>query len=88
LGREATFGGCIDNEDDFAFVFGERDGLAFLVKRLEVIKARRRSHGSFLFLRYLILLDGRTWSPEVEKGSRFGDSVSNALVWVFECSLK
>jgi hypothetical protein len=32
LGREATFGGCIDNEDDFAFVFGERDWLAFLCK--------------------------------------------------------
>jgi hypothetical protein len=30
LGRETTFGGCVDNEDDFAFVFGERDRLAFL----------------------------------------------------------
>jgi hypothetical protein len=32
LGREATFGGCVDNEDDFAFVFGERNRLAFLCK--------------------------------------------------------
>ena len=32
LGREATFGGCVDNEDDFAFVFGERDRLAFLCR--------------------------------------------------------
>ena len=33
LGREAAFGGRVDNEDDFAFVFGERDRLAFLCKR-------------------------------------------------------
>jgi hypothetical protein len=32
LGREATFGGCVDNEDDFSFVFGERNRLAFLCK--------------------------------------------------------
>jgi hypothetical protein len=30
LGREATFGGCVDNEDDFAFIFGERDRLTLL----------------------------------------------------------
>jgi len=24
LGRETAFGGCVDDEDDFAFVFGER----------------------------------------------------------------
>jgi len=30
LGRETTFGCCVDNEDDFAFEVGEGVGFAFL----------------------------------------------------------
>lgn len=95
LRRETAFRGGVDDEDDFALVFFEGNGLAFLcsrttyqylfypnsfhlcancigravrggrrtVKRLEIVEAGSRSHISFLSLRDLISLYGRTGSP-------------------------
>jgi len=67
LGCETAFGGRVDDEDYFSFVFGEGDGLAFLIKRLEVVEACCGSHGSFLSLSYVISLSEGTGSADVEK---------------------
>jgi hypothetical protein len=38
LRREAAFGGCVDDQDHFAFEFDEREGLAFLIEGFKVVE--------------------------------------------------
>lgn len=46
LGSETAFGGCVDDEDDFAFVVGERVGVSLFVWWSEIVESCGRTHGA------------------------------------------
>ena len=65
----------------------EDGGEVRTIQRLEIVEARSGRHIQ-LSLLFLLSLHVCTWGPEIQKWDRLLHSVSDALVWVFECGLE